>query len=250
VGLEYHLAAYGILGYGLLCSATGADALALAQQYLPLTYTFTAMTHKPDGELDHLYFEPPDDLEPAVQRFVVERAMGATSRLLHDVIGDGFRLSAFRLRDQAWPKTLSVMPVYGATVEFGATANVLSFRHAYLEQPLPQANPVTVAMCRQMCGELIEQRRLQLGTAALVRQYLDRSPGDQSPTLGSIASLLNTSERTLKRWLHGEGTSFRDLQAASRQLKADKLAGRHALQHDGHRGDGGLQRPFDLLTGL
>jgi len=42
-------------------------------------------------------------------------------------------------------------------------------------------------------------------------------------TLHAVASLLNTSERPLKRWLHSEGTSFRDLQTASRQLRTDKL---------------------------
>lgn len=223
VGLQYHLAAYGILGYGMMCSATGADALALAQQYLPLTYAFTAITHKREGDLDHLYFDPPIDLEPAVQRFVVERAMGASCRLMRDVIGDGFTLNAFRLRYPDSQKQMPAMQVFGAGLEFGARANVLSFRHTYLEQELSQANPITVAMCRQMCGELIEQRRSQLGTAALVRQYLDNLPSGQPPGLSDMARLLNTSERTLKRWLQREGTSFSAMLTASRLAKADKL---------------------------
>lgn len=223
VGLQYHLTAYGILGYGLMCSATGGDALALAQQYLPLTYAFTAITHKREGDLDNLYFDPPGDLEPAVQRFVVERAMGAACRLLHDVTGSDFKPSAFRLRYPDIPRAAPSPLVSGIVPEFGAKANVLSFSHAYLEQKLPQANPVTVAMCRQMCGELIEQRRSQLGTAALVRQYLDNLPSNRPPSLGRMAQLLNTSERTLKRWLQMEGTSFSEMLAASRLAKADKL---------------------------
>lgn len=38
-----------------------------------------------------------------------------------------------------------------------------------------------------------------------------------------MAHLLNMSERTLKRWLQREGTSFSAMQTASRQAKADKL---------------------------
>lgn len=182
VGLQYHLAAYGILGYGLMCSATGADALTLAQQYLPLTYAFTAITHQREGDLDHLYFDSPSDLDPAVQRFVVERAMGASCRLLHDVIGNDFKLSAFRLRYPDRQKSMPAMQVFGAELEFRAKVNGLSFCHAYLEQELPQANPVTVAMCKQMCVELIKQRQSQIGTSALVRQYLDNVTGGRPPT--------------------------------------------------------------------
>ena len=221
VGLGYHLSAYGILGYGLMCSATGAEALTLAQQYLPLTYAFAAIAHQRDGEFDHLSFEPPAELDPAVQRFVAERAMGAASRLPHDVIGEGFRLTALCLRARARPEQPCLPPVYGAAPEMGAKADRLSFRHAELQRPLPQANPVTVAMCRQMCGELIEQRRARYGTAALVRHYLDRLPAPVS--LGEMARLLNASEQPLKRWLQDEGCSFRGLLAASRQARAEQL---------------------------
>jgi len=221
VGLQYQLSAYGILGYGLLCSATGADALALAEQYLPLTYAFSKITHKLEGDCDCLYFEPPTGLEPAVQRFVVERAMGAACRLLHDVIGNDFQLNAFGLRypDRHAP----INPILGATLTCGAKANVLSFRHEWLEKALPQANPITVAMCRQMCGELIEQRRSQQGTTALVRQYLDYQASSPPPSLSKVARLLNTSERTLKRWLQQEGSSFSAVQTSSRQAKAERL---------------------------
>ncbi|HRM95453.1 MAG TPA: hypothetical protein PLO08_17850, partial [Alicycliphilus sp.] len=47
------------------------------------------MRQRGDGAHDELVFEPPDDLEPALQRFVVERAMGACARLLRDVLGSG-----------------------------------------------------------------------------------------------------------------------------------------------------------------
>jgi len=220
VGLQYHLTVYGILGYGLLSSATGAEALALAEQFLPLTYAFTTISHKLEGDLDGLYFDPPADLEPAVQRFVVERAMGAACRLLQDVIGDDFRLRAFRLR---YPAVSTPMPVLGLEPVFAGKANVLLFEHAYLLRSLPQANPVTVAMCKQMCGELLAQRRAQLGTAALIRQYAEKPPGSRPQSLADMAHLLNTSERTLKRWLQKEGTSFRQVLTAARQSKAERL---------------------------
>lgn len=225
VGLNYHLSAYGILGYGLMSSTTGADALALGRRFLPLTYAFTTIAHRQEGEYDLLQFEAPADLAPVLQRFVVERAMAATSRLLLDVIGNDFVLAAFKLQYPGIPKnTASTLSrILGARIQFSAEANLLSFRHAYLVRKLPQANPITAAMCERMCTELIDRRRTGLRTATFIQEYLNSLPGNNLPDLQDIARLLNTSDRTLKRWLQKEGTSFRQLLATTHHAKADAL---------------------------
>ena len=225
VGLSYHLSAYGILGYGMMSSATGVEALALAQQFLPLTYAFTVITYEARGESGQLKFVSPSDLDPMLQRFVVERAMGAACRLLHDVLGGDFQLEAIRLHYPRESQTQVTVPLhlFGAPVEFGGKENLLSFRREYLLRDLPQANPITVEMCKQMCAEQIERRRAKMGTATLIREYLDALPASGTIGLHDIARLLNTSERTLKRWLQSEGTSFSALQTAARHAKAEIL---------------------------
>lgn len=70
VGLSYHLSAYGLLGYGMLSSATAADALGLARRFLPLTYAFTSIAYRQFGNLGELVFVPPDELAPALQSFL------------------------------------------------------------------------------------------------------------------------------------------------------------------------------------
>ncbi|MCY1551827.1 putative HTH-type transcriptional regulator [compost metagenome] len=62
-----------------------------------------------------------------------------------------------------------------------------------------------------MCAQLLERRRTHIGTVALVEHFLSAQPAGTLPSLASFASMLNTSERTLKRRLQAEGTSFRDL---------------------------------------
>lgn len=227
VGLSYHLSAYGILGYGLMSSATGAAALALARRFLPLTYAFASLAHRRVGALDELVFEPPGELAPALQGFVVERAMGATARLLRDVLGAGFELAGFGLRS-ADPGRAPVK-VLGATVRYGAPAHALSFAHEYLTRPLPQANAVTAAMCERLCVELLARRRTRLDTVAFVREHLSTLPAGQAPELAGMARLLNTSERTLKRRLQQEGASFRALSNAARHAQAERLIGEGRL---------------------
>lgn len=226
VGLSYHLSAYGLLGYGMLSSATAADALGLARRFLPLTYAFTSIAYRQFDDFGELVFKPPDELAPPLQRFFVERAMGAASRLLRDVMGGAFELAAFGLQHCA-PASghLRKVPtqVLGVAIQYGAAANSLSFALEHLSLPLPQANAVTAAMCERMCADLLARRRARLDTATFVREHLAALPSGRAPELAEVAKLLNTSERTLKRRLHQDGTSFRSLANLARHAKAQQL---------------------------
>ncbi|OMG74348.1 AraC family transcriptional regulator [Burkholderia ubonensis] len=208
VGLSYHLSAYGLLGYGLLSSATGKAAIALAGRYPSLTYTFVRMEHRRAGRHDVIAFTPSPELSAELQRFFVERAMGATCRVLRDVIGG---------------EPGGKRHVLGARIRPGQLANALTFEHAHLERPLPQANAVTAAMCERMCAELLARRRTRLDMVSFLNEYLATHTFDSPPKLKDIAALLNTSERTLKRRLQEEGACFRDISNAVRKARAQAL---------------------------
>ncbi|WP_175776440.1 AraC family transcriptional regulator [Burkholderia anthina] len=220
VGLSYQLSAYGLLGYGLLSSATGMDAVALAGRYLALTYTFVGMTYRRAGRHDAIAFDAAPELSAPLQRFFVERAMGATCRVLRDVIGSAFELATFDLAYDAEP---GVPQVLGTQVRSGRPANAITFEHAHLERPLPQANAATAAMCERMCAELITRRRTRVDLVSFLNEYLATRPFDRPPQLKDIATLLNTSERTLKRRLQEEGACFRDISNTVRKTRAQAL---------------------------
>lgn len=221
VGLSYHLSAYGLLGYGLLSSSTGEAAAALARRYLALTYTYVGIAHHRAGQCDRVTFEPSPELPADLQRFFVGRAMGATCRVLRDVIGGAFGLVAFDLACDAEPGGKS--HVLGARVRHGQRANAITFEHAHLERPLPQANAVTAAMCERMCAELLVRRRIRPDMVSFLKEYLATHSFDRPPQLKDIATLLNTSERTLKRRLQEEGACFRDISNAVRRARAQAL---------------------------
>ena len=223
VGMRYHFSTYGIWGYGLVSSATAGDALALALRFMPLTYAFTRVAYRETGDLVVVNFIEPD-VEQDLRDFLVERDMAAAVVLLREVAGQAFQLARFAIASR--PGQISrVVPVLeqmlGVRPEFGATANSLAFDRQVLRLPLPQADPTTYSMCRQMCAQLLERRKARLGTAALVRQYLDVSV--EASSLAHLARVMNTSERTLKRRLKAEGTSFRILLAESRGELAKEM---------------------------
>lgn len=222
IGLSYQLSAYGLLGYGLMSSATGAAALALAQSFLPLTYTFARIAVTTDGRNTRMTFTAASQLSGSAARFVVERAMGATSRVLRDVIGSEARLLAFELA-RPHPERVGVQTVLGAVVRGGCSADSISFANALLHRPLPQANALTATMCERMCRELLQRRSPRIDTTAFVRAHLAGRPFRHPPLIAGIARLLNISERTLKRRLKEEGATFRQLSALARRDRANAL---------------------------
>jgi AraC-like DNA-binding protein len=225
LGLSYQLSAYGVLGLGLMSSATVFDAMRLARRFLPLTYTYVPITYRRDGDCDTLLFEPPATLAGELRSFVMERAMGATLRVLHDMIGGEAPLAAMRLRGPEAPAPVGAElgRRLGRRPQWGAAENLVAFPQGLMPRRLPQANAVTAAMCERMCEELVERRRTRLDTTTLVREYLAAAPDMHAPKLAEAAALLCTSERTLKRWLQDEDTSFRALLEESRRGKAERL---------------------------
>jgi AraC-like DNA-binding protein len=221
VGLSYRLSAYGLLGYGLLSSATGVAAMTLARRYLALTFTYVGIAFRRAGRHDVITFAPSPELSVDLQRFFVGRAMGATCRVARDVTGGDFELDAFDLAYEAEPGGKG--HVLGANVRYGQRTNAITFDHARLERPLPQANAVTAAMCERMCGELLSRRRTRVDIVSFLNEYLATHTSGSPPRLKHIAALLNTSERTLKRRLREEGACFRDISNAVRKARAQTL---------------------------
>lgn len=221
LGLSYQLSTYGLLGYGLLSSATGEAAVALARRYLALTYAYVGITFRRVGQQEVVTFEPSAELRTDLQGFFVGRAMGATCRVLRDVLGNEFELAAFDVAFAAMPDARR--QVLGARIRHGQHRHAIAFEHAFLERPLPQANAATAAMCERVCAELLARRRMRFDMASFVAEYLSTHAFENRQQLSGIATLLNTSERTLKRRLRQEGTSFRDISNTVRKSKAEAL---------------------------
>lgn len=219
VGLRYRITTYGLWGYGLISSATAADALAMALRYLPLTYLFNQIVYRRQAGLATLHFDAPDFTDD-LRRFVIERDMAAAAALMRELVGEGFALSRLQLQPEERGK--SSRRLFGIEPVYAAGSNQLSFDASLLARRLPGANPITASLCEQLCAELLRRRTTQASTGDVIRRYLE-IPGASLPDLAAMARHLNTSERTLKRRLQGEGTSFRLLLENRRRVLAREL---------------------------
>ena len=223
IGLRYRLSTFGIWGYGLLSSATGTDAMAMAMRFQQLTFIFTRITYHEEGETGVLAFAEPD-LKESLSEFLVERDMAAGAEVMHEVFGPDFAISGFTLkaRNRQVRTQPPVPSIFGSEPRYGAAVNAIRFDRNYLKKSLPQANPITAAMCMQMCTQLMEKRLTYSSFAAVVQQHLISRDGGP-PDLVSVAHRMNTSERTLRRRLRSENVSFSELMSKARRGLAETM---------------------------
>lgn len=225
IGLHYRLSTFGIWGYGIISSATGLEAMALALRYQQLTFIFTQISYHEEGENGVLVFNTPD-LPSSLTDFLVERDMAASVEVIREVLGSDFFLKHFMLKHKhphlAEQPQFSALRLLGVEPTYGTSVNAIAFDRALLMRPLLQANPITAAMCEQMCRQLMDKRLTYSSTSALVQQYL-LVPGSAPPDLPTMAKRINISERTLRRRLQEEQVSYSELLLNARRSLAEAL---------------------------
>lgn len=231
VGQCYRFSTFGLWGYGLVCSATLGDALSRALRFVQLTYAYSVIESGTEAGTCWLRLRPPE-LGTGMSRFLVERDLAAAATLMCELGGPHFSLRHIELsagRGRAFRPSASLSALAGAPLTYGAPGCGLAFDAAWLAHRLPSANPTSAAMCDEMCAQLLERRRLRAGSATLVRQVMASTPQDERPTISRLAELTSTSQRTLRRRLRGEGTSFRALLASAQSGEAARLLGDRSL---------------------
>jgi AraC-like DNA-binding protein len=221
-GKRYHLTTYGIWGFAVVSSPTLRSAIDVGLRFLDLTFALCPMRQRPRGDaLEFVLGEP--DVPAAQRRFVIERDAAGTHTITQELFGSTLRMRrvAFAL-PKPEDSTTAFETVFGVQPVFDAPETVLEFDPAVLDLPLPQANPVLTALAQMQCRDLLERRASRVGTAGAVRDLL-LATLPEPVDAGAAAVELNISERTLRRRLAEEGTSFRGLLDELRESLADQL---------------------------
>ncbi|GAA1793251.1 AraC family transcriptional regulator [Nocardioides hankookensis] len=199
VGRRYRAATFGALGYALLASRTVHKAMNVALRFLDLSHTFAIPQAELDGDRVHVVVDGAG-LPADVRRFLVERDAAAIRAVLVELAG-----VAVSGRDDG-------------------TSRVLSFDVAELDRPLTHAGPSSLAACEAACRDVVERRRELPGFAGQVRVLVTQRLPSGAP-MGAVAGALGVSERTLRRRLAADGTSYQQLLDEVRGSMAEELIG-------------------------
>ncbi|MGY0499230.1 AraC family transcriptional regulator [Nocardia sp. FBN12] len=226
VGRSYRISAFGIYGYAWITSPTLGEAISLALSYFQLSFAFcTPVVEIHDQRMvarirhDRI----PDD----VRQFLVERDTFAMHRVLADLLGRPVDIHQARF---AFPEPGygdHIATILGVLPRYGQAETSITITAETLNQPLPQANQATLALCLAQCRELIDRRSTRTGIAAEVRDHLLAGIGTAGiatpPSLDRVAHDLGITGRTLRRHLAADGTSYRILLDEARHGLAEDM---------------------------
>ncbi|MBB3050782.1 AraC-like DNA-binding protein [Prauserella isguenensis] len=218
-GARYHATSYGIWGYAVTSCATVREAVELALRYVELTYVFCLPELHTTGPLAELRCRD-DDVPADVRAFLVAREVSAILTLVREQAGTELRPTTVSLHVPEPADRAPYRVAFGVEPEFGDRTRV-TFPHALLDRPMPQASEHTLAWCERQCREALDALRRGTGMATRVRRALAGiGPG---AGMARIAAELSMTERTLRRRLAAEGVNYRDLVDEVRRGWAEEL---------------------------
>jgi AraC-like DNA-binding protein len=203
LGRRYRLETFGIAGYALVSSRTLLDAMNFALRFMDLTFTFSIPHARISG--DDVVIEAYDDSLPVdVREFLVRRDLAAVEAVLRELL-------------------LGDLPTV-----FDPSIAQVRFPASYLDVELPHASPAAVSLAEELCGDLASQRRDDSGLSQRVRILLAQRLAFD-PSAQGVATALALGERTLRRRLAADGTSYQRLLDEVRISLAAKLLGSGSL---------------------
>ncbi len=209
VGERYRAETFGVFGYAILTSRTVLDALNVALRFVDLSYAFaiptaTIVGDRVLGTLDG------SSLPRDVRTFLVHRDATAVHAILRDLVPGGV----------------------GAATWLGEETATIGFDASELTRPVATGDARALALAEELCRRVVSLRRARHGFAQDVRVLITQRLTDGAP-MASTCAELGLSERTLRRRLAEQATSYRQLLDEVRSaLATELLATRSSLPLD------------------
>ena len=223
VGRKMHSNAFGIWGFAILTSPTLRTAIESAIEYAALSFVIADPTLTAADDAAWLAFDM-ETLPAATHRYLLERHAYVTMMFFAELLQTQ-NVADFRIEtadpDPVYAHDLSAL--LGLDVAAGAACNAFVFPAALLDRPLPKSDPVSRRFCLDQCDALMARVNAQSAPwSQRVRDAVIDGLGDD-PKIDAVAKKLAVTERTLRRRLTAEGTSFRALYTDMRLAIAREL---------------------------
>lgn len=223
VGKRMHVNAFGIWGFAILTSPTLRAAIRTSLDYVQLSFVIAEHGLMENGDGARLEFDM-RGLPTETHRYLLERHSVVAMTFITELIQKpGFRDFVFETPDDDPEYEEAISDLLGIQVRGGRPHHALAFPADLLDRPLPKSDPVTLRFCLDQCEALMEQADSQSAPwSRKVRDAIFDDMGSEQ-SIEDIAAKLSLTERTLRRRLTEERTSFRDLYTDARMSLAHEL---------------------------
>jgi AraC-like DNA-binding protein len=211
VGSSIHLSAYGMYGYAMLCSTDFRKTMDFAVRYHQLATPLTSIAFEEKGKHATWVIEPiaHPRIDAPLYLFLTELQISIHISLIRDVMGASF--TPIRIAVTTPGSKTSLTPeLVGCPILVAQPATQIVMDTAWLDRAPTLGNRVTHAGVLEICDRLLAELGWRSGVVGRVREVLLENIANR-PNFETVAKRLRTTERTLRRQLRVQQTSFREL---------------------------------------
>jgi AraC-like DNA-binding protein len=211
VGSSIHLSTYGMYGYAMLCSTDFRRTMEFAVRYHQLATPLTNIVFEEKGKCATWAIAPLPHprIDAPLHQFVTELQIGIHISLMRDVMGASFTPIRIAVTSPG-SETRLTQELVGCPVLVDQPAAQIVLDTEWLDKAPTLGNRVTHAAVLEICDRLLVELGRRCGVAGRVREMLLENIANR-PDFETVAKRLRTTERTLRRQLRAEQTSFREL---------------------------------------
>lgn len=256
LGARANIASLGIYGFTILSAPTLRQALVFAGRYskiitptIKINYQETPLGGKlsilPAGAISY---------SPQLLRFMLDYHVSVFNCVLKELLGDTFTPSRidFSYPASHFPEVHKNLITCHAHYHTPDTAYYLA--EQWLHHHNPRGNSIVFNRMKEECDERMAKLATSLGISGRIRNYF-LTTQDNRFSMGEVCEHLALSERTLRRKLNEEGTSFSEvidscrLQIAIKYLEETHLPIEGIASRLGFSSAVGFRQAFHRWTG-
>lgn len=253
VAARMTVSAYGMLGYAMMSCATVGQALEIGLRYYKTSSMMMEIAAEDGGDTVAIVASP-GFRAPDLLPFMVEELFGGIMPVARTLAGEVLRPVRVQLSYLPPAYAARYDTVFDCPVEFNCTANRLVIDRALLDKPLPNADPISVRQCTDICEQLLP-RGSEPDIVHAIRQVILGQPG-LWPDMESVSKSLNMSERTLRRRITERDRSFQQIvdelrcEVATQYLRESDLSVQDIAGLTGFSETANFRRAFKRWTGF
>jgi AraC-like DNA-binding protein len=211
-----------VLGFAVMTAATGREGIARAIRFTSLVSTSGRWTLEERGDVARLRWhrEGPRTLG---HRLCNEAAVAELVHACRQSLGIDVRVLAASFRHPAPADLRAHHAHFGPQIRWGARADEVVFPRSTLDAVPRLANPALSAHFEQQASRMLVRASADAPLPLRVRHAVEHALPSGEPGAAHIARQLAMSERTLRRALAAEGSSFRAIVERARHDRARLL---------------------------
>lgn len=210
LGERQNIGNFGLVGLAMTTAATFGEAIDIGLRFTPVVGSLMrfveSATEPGTVALAGQMIEPND----TIHRFVCEEFFSSCLSLARSLAGPDLWPLRVEFSYSAPEYIERYREVFRCPIAFGQPQDRMVFDLRWMGLPLSTHNPSAAQQVLTLLRSQMPTRSVPGEVAAAVERLL-RAQLPQDPKLAGIAAQLHVSERTLRRQLTGEGTSFHEI---------------------------------------